>query len=95
MATYKVWLTVKDSYGNTKEIDGGTINVDLATLTPDELEQIEEALPLEDYIKRENLNTELDAYATDLEVEHAVQTNESIRYADFELKDTALTGGKK
>lgn len=42
MATYKVWLTVKDSYGNTKEIDGGTINVDLATLTPDEISQLGE-----------------------------------------------------
>lgn len=29
MATYKVWLTVKDSYGNIKEVEGGTINVDL------------------------------------------------------------------
>lgn len=85
MATYKVWLTVKDSYGKTKEIDGGTINVDLATLTPDEIDQIEEALPLENYIKRENLDTELEAYATDKEVEHVVQSNESIRYADFEL----------
>lgn len=29
MATYKVWLTVKDSYGNDKEIDGGVIDVNL------------------------------------------------------------------
>lgn len=93
MATYKVWLTVKDTYGNTKEIDGGTINVDLATLTPDELSQIEEALPLEDYIKRENLDTELEAYATDSEVEQAVETNNSMRYADFELYDTNSAGG--
>ena len=85
MATYKVWLTVKDSYGNTKEVEGGTINVDLATLTPDEINQIEEALPLEDYIKRENLDTELEAYATDKEVEHAVNSNEAIKYSDFEL----------
>lgn len=85
MATYKVWLTVKDSYGNTKEVEGGTINVDLATLTPDEVNQIEEALPLEDYIKRENLDTELEAYATDKEVEHVVTTNEAIKYSDFEL----------
>lgn len=28
MAKYKVWVTVKDSYGNTKELDGG--NVDIA-----------------------------------------------------------------
>lgn len=29
MAKYKVWLTVKDSYGNTKELDGGNIDIDL------------------------------------------------------------------
>ena len=86
MATYKVWLTVKDSYGNTKEVEGGTINVDLATLTPDELNQIEEALPLEDYVKRENLDTELEHYATDVEVEHAVEHSDTIKYSDFELK---------
>lgn len=86
MATYKVWLTVKDSYGNTKEVEGGTINVDLATLTPDELNQIEEALPLEDYIKRENLDAELEHYATDVEVEHAVEHSDAIKYSDFELK---------
>lgn len=87
MATYKVWLTVKDSYGNTKEVDGGTINVDLASLTPDEVSQIEEALPLEDYIKRDNLDTELEAYATDKEVVHVVEHNEALKYADFKFKD--------
>lgn len=86
MATYKVWLTVKDSYGNTKEVDGGTINVDLATLTPDEVTQIEEALPLEDYIKRENLDSELEHYATDKELEHTVEHNDAIKYSDFELR---------
>lgn len=87
MATYKVWLTVKDSYGNTKEVDGGTINVDLASLTPDEVSQIEEALPLEDYIKRDNLDSELEAYATDKEVVHVVERNEALKYADFQFKD--------
>ena len=29
MAKYKVWLTVKDSYGNTKELDGGDIDINL------------------------------------------------------------------
>ena len=87
MATYKVWLTVKDSYGNTKEIDGGTINVDLATLTPDEVNQIEEALPLENFITKTELNSELDAYATDVEVNKAVENVDSIRYSDFDFKE--------
>jgi hypothetical protein len=29
MAKYKVWLTVKDNYGNTKELDGGNVDIDL------------------------------------------------------------------
>lgn len=85
MATYKVWLTVKDSYGNTKEIDGGNINVDLATLTPDEVSQIEDALPLEDYIKKVELPEELDEYATDLEVEDAVK--QTVKYGGFKFKE--------
>lgn len=87
MATYKVWLTVKDSYGNTKEVDGGTINVDLASLTPDEVAQIETALPLEDYVRRDNLDAELVDYATDKEVVHIVENNEALKYADFKFKD--------
>jgi hypothetical protein len=37
MATYKVWLTVKDRYGKTKELDSGTIDVALNDLTPEEV----------------------------------------------------------
>ena len=59
MAIFKVWLTVRDNYGNTKELDGGNITVDLDNLTDEDIGHIEEALPLEDYIKRDNLNTEL------------------------------------
>ena len=28
-AKYKVWLTVRDSYGNTKELDGGNVDINL------------------------------------------------------------------
>lgn len=87
MAIYKVWLTVKDSFGNTKEVDGGTINVDLERFSDHEIAQIEEALPLEDYIKRDNLDQELADYATDVEVADAVENSDSIKYSDFELKD--------
>ena len=91
MATYRVWLTVKDSYGNTKEVEGGTIDVDLDELSPEDMAKIEDALPLEDYIKRENLDTELVDYATDHEVAHAVnsavQGNDAIKYGDFDLLD--------
>lgn len=82
MATYKVWLTVKDSYGNTKEVDGGTINVDLATLTPDEVTQIEDALPLEDYLRKDEAVEKLDPhFAKDAEVEQAVKN--TVKYSGF------------
>ena len=81
MATYKVWLTVKDSYGNIKEIPGDEIHVDLATLTPDEINQIEEALPLEDYLRKDEVDTELERYATDVEVEQ--KTKDSVKYTGF------------
>lgn len=87
MAKYKVWLTVKDSYGKVKEIDGGDINIDLQNLSPSELAHIEEALPLEDYIKRENLDIELDHFATEDEVQESIQQNTTIRYEDFEFED--------
>lgn len=83
MATYKVWLTIKDSYGNTKEVDGGTIDVNLAeSLTPDDINQIEEALPLDNYIKK----SEADYLATDVEVEQAVKQTNSIKYSALNLK---------
>jgi hypothetical protein len=28
-AKYKVWVTVKDNYGNTKELDGGNVDINL------------------------------------------------------------------
>ena len=85
MATYKVWLKVKDSYGNIKEIDGGDINVDLATLTPDEVSQIEAALPLDNFVTKNELTSELDTYATDDEVKVAVSEAEhnTLKYTGF------------
>ena len=61
MATYKVWLTVKDRYGNIKKIDGGEIDVGLSGLTQKDFEDIEEALPLEDFVTK----AELDGYVVD------------------------------
>lgn len=85
MATYKVWLKVKDSYGNIKEIDGGDINVDLATLTPDEVTQIGDALPLENFVTKSELTNELGTYATDAEVKTAVADAEhsTLKYVGF------------
>ena len=93
MATYKVWLTVKDSYGHVKEIDGGTIklDLDLDQLSDEDIAQLEEALPLENYLKKDEINTHLDHFATDKEVEYVVNTNEALKYADFELTEEGGT----
>ena len=42
MAKYKVWLTVKDRYGAIKELDGGSVNIDLSTVEPDEIAVLDE-----------------------------------------------------
>lgn len=85
MAKYRVLLTVKDSYGNTKEIESGTIDVDLSKLTQDELAQIENALPLNEYIRKDEAVQELGKdFATDAELADA--TENTVRYADFELR---------
>lgn len=41
MATYKVWLTVKDRYGGIKKVDGGTIDVGLNALDAEEIKAID------------------------------------------------------
>jgi hypothetical protein len=87
MAKYNVIFTVKDKYGKEKEVNGGSIEVDLDTFSEKELDIIEEALPLEDYLKKSEVDTELDHLATDVEVDHAVKNTDSIRYADFEFQE--------
>jgi hypothetical protein len=46
MATYKVWLTVKDRYGYTKELDGGSIKVDQGGVTEEDLNEIKNSIPV-------------------------------------------------
>ena len=88
MALYRVWLTVQDESGSTKEIDGGIVklNTGFAGLTQEEIDYIEEALPLEHYLKKSEIDAELDKYATDQEVEDALHANKSICYTDFEFR---------
>jgi hypothetical protein len=89
MAKYKVYFTVKDNYGKTKEVEGGTIDLDVGFTDLDqrEVDYLEEALPLENYLKKSEISAELDEYATDTEVGEAIQNNNSIKYTDFDFKD--------
>lgn len=62
MAKYKLVLTVKDNYGKEKEIDGGEIDVALGELSTQEITTIANAL-------------DLDALATDIEVDEAIASH--------------------
>ena len=90
MAVYKVWLTVKDTFGNTKELDGGTIQVDLGQITDEDIGRIEEALPLDKYLKKSEIPQEIDPYfATDEELETEVENikqDATIKYSELNLK---------
>ena len=88
MAKYKVWLTVKDRFGNTKELDGGNINVDFEALSDKDISQIGEAFLLEEYIKK----SESDYLATDTEVESAVK--QTVKYGEFKFRNTDEKAGK-
>ena len=46
MATYKVWLTVKDRYGAIKELDGGNIEINQDKLTEEDLNEIKATIPV-------------------------------------------------
>lgn len=83
MAVFKVWLTVKDHFGHTKEVDGGNIEVSLDGLSPDDVKKVEAALPLHDYLKKEEVDQELDRFATDHELEEAVDAKDTLKYSGF------------
>lgn len=93
MPKYKVWLTVKDNYGNTKELDAGDISVDFTDLSQEDLNQIEEVLPLEKYLKK----SEVDYLATDLEVEDVVSeaTASTVKYSGFKFRNSNAEGTGK
>lgn len=77
MATYKIILTIKDNYGKEKEVEGGVVNIDLTNLSTAEVNNIVDALQLDDY-------------ATDIELESAIKglpgfepSTDSIKYNSF------------
>ena len=85
MATYKVWLTVKDSYGNTKEVAGGTVELGLDQLSPEDLNGISQAA-LNNYVRKDELPVvDPNDLATDTEVSTAVRNAEhtTLKYAGF------------
>lgn len=85
MPKYKLILTVQDSYGMTKEIEAGIVDAAAYELTEADLKHIEEALPLEDYIKKEEIPEEFDEYATDAEVDEAIKP--TVKYGSFKFRE--------
>jgi hypothetical protein len=69
MAKYKLVLTVKDNYGKEKEVDGGEIDIALDELSAQEITTIADAL-------------DLDALATDIEVDEAIASHREDIYDD-------------
>lgn len=69
MAKYKLVLTVKDNYGKEKEVDGGEIDIALDELSAQEITTIADAL-------------DLDALATDIEVDEAIANHREDIYDD-------------
>jgi hypothetical protein len=91
MAKYKVWIRVKDSYGNTKELPAGDIDVDFTELSSEDIEKIENALPLDNYWHKSE-----EELATDQEVKDAVNeaTANTVKYSSFKRKTNTEGTGK-
>ena len=88
MAKYNVVFTIKDKYGKDKEVEGGTVEIAIPTFTTEEIKYIEEVLPLEDYLHKAEVDTELDYLATDEEVKAIVkEIKGSLSYDDFEFEE--------
>ncbi len=83
MAVFKVNLTVKDRTGNTKVIPAGEINVDFSSLADSEIEKIGTELSIEDYLKKDEISTELAGFATDAEVKDQIEAIDTLRYSNF------------
>ena len=88
MATYKVWLTVKDCYGNTKEVEGGSIDVDL-NLTEEDADRLGQ-MALDNYVKKADAGvTDAAELATDEEVKEVVSDavknaeHKTLKYVGF------------
>lgn len=86
MATYKVWLIVKDSYGKTKELDGGVIEVDLKQVTDDVIDKIEDTA---DYVTKTELEETLDEKITDVKPAVYVPEVTQNNMLKFKLTDEA------
>jgi hypothetical protein len=75
MATYKLVLTVKDNYGKEKEVDGGTVEIDLANLSTDEITTVTNALKLDTYATDQELADAIEKVPTLEVVKEAIRTD--------------------
>jgi hypothetical protein len=84
MPKYKLILTVQDSFGMTKEIEAGIVEAAGYELTEDELNNVVERLPLDNYVQKTELPEEL---ATDAELEEAVRP--TVKYGGFKFREAS------
>lgn len=99
MAKYKILLTVKDDYGKIKKVDGGTLDMDFKVdeFSQSEIDKIKETLPFKDYLKKENIDTELIEYVTDEEMDAILKkvTNVETGYLHFNDDNQLYIGQDK
>lgn len=76
MATYKVWLTVKDRYGITKELDAGNIEIQ-GSPTPDDFNKLNIPVYVPEVTPDNMLKFKLTDEVTDTELEFDIdKTND-------------------
>ena len=83
MATYKVWLTVKDRYGRTKELNGGKIDVNKDALTDEELSKIKVPVYVPDVTPNNMLTYTLTDDASDKVLEFDIDKSNDWNEDDF------------
>ena len=100
MAKYKLIFTVRDNYGKEKDIEGGTIDVDLNELNSTEISAVSKALDLDAYATDQELSEAITEERRRAEASESDLSNRIDKYDDYfgaddegDLPETLIFGG--
>lgn len=100
MAKYKLIFTVRDKYGKEKEIDGGTVDMDLNELNSTEISVVSKALDLDTYATDQELSETVTEERRRAEASESNLSNRIAKYDDYfgandegDLPETLILGG--